>query len=113
MKKKIKTNRITKDMTFIEIIKNNPEAFEILFRKGMHCIGCGMAGSETLEQGAMAHGINPDELVDELNRSFNKIPRRKTKLSHSDKKVEKKKTKKTNKSNKIKKTKKNIKKKRR
>ena len=39
----------------------------ILFEKGMHCIGCGMAGFETLEQGALVHGIDVDELVKELN----------------------------------------------
>ena len=54
-------------MTFNEIIEKNPDAIMILFEKGMHCIGCGMAGFETLEQGALVHGIDVDELVKELN----------------------------------------------
>jgi len=84
MKKQTKT-KINKNMNFIEIIQKNPDAFEILFKKGMHCVGCGMAGSETLEEGALAHGINPDKLVDEINSSFKKKPRRKTKLNSFNK----------------------------
>lgn len=67
MKKQNKTNKIDKTMTFHEIMEKNPDAVMILLEKGMHCIGCGMAGFETLEQGAMAHGLNADELVRELN----------------------------------------------
>jgi hypothetical protein len=29
---------------------------------------CGMAQSETLEQGAMAHGLDPKKVVKELNK---------------------------------------------
>ena len=59
-------------MSFSEIIKKHPEATEILMEKGMHCIGCPMAQMETLEQGAKAHGLNPDEIVKELNEKLNK-----------------------------------------
>ncbi|MBT4135994.1 DUF1858 domain-containing protein [archaeon] len=59
--------KITKDMTFLEIIEKHPEVAEILFEKGMHCVGCGMASMESIEQGALAHGMDIDELVDELN----------------------------------------------
>ena len=55
-------------MSFSEIIEKNPEAIGILMEKGMHCIGCGMATMETLEQGALMHGMNPDELVEEINK---------------------------------------------
>lgn len=59
--------KITKKMTFAELTESNPEAVEKLLRKGMHCGGCPMAMMETLEQGCDAHGINPEELVKELN----------------------------------------------
>jgi len=65
-------DKITKKMSFSEIIKKHPEATEILMEKGMHCIGCPMAQMETLEQGAKAHGLNPDEIVKELNEKLNK-----------------------------------------
>jgi hybrid cluster-associated redox disulfide protein len=59
--------KITKDMTFAELMKENPEAVKKLMKKGMHCIGCPMAMMETIEQGAIAHGIDADELIKELN----------------------------------------------
>ena len=67
MEDKKKQKMIRKDMSFAEILENNPESIEILFRRGMHCIGCGMAQFETLEQGAMMHGIDANELVKEIN----------------------------------------------
>jgi hybrid cluster-associated redox disulfide protein len=79
-KKTKKSNRkITKDMNFVEILEKNPDAFEILFRKGMHCIGCGMAGSETLEEGALIHGLDPDKLVSEINKTNKKVKKNKSK----------------------------------
>ena len=51
----------------MELVQKYPEAAQVLFEKGMHCVGCGMAGYETVEQGAMVHGIDPDELVKEMN----------------------------------------------
>ena len=63
-------NKITKKMSFAEIIEKFPEAGEILLEKGMHCIGCPMAQMESLEDGAKAHGLNPDEIVKELNEKL-------------------------------------------
>ena len=75
---KKKSNKITKDMSFAEIIEKNPNAVEMLMQKGMHCIGCGMAAMETLEQGALIHGMNPDEIVKEINElSLKKKPKKK------------------------------------
>lgn len=54
-------------MKFAELLEKHPELTEILMEKGMHCVGCPLAMQETLEQGCIAHGINPDELVKELN----------------------------------------------
>lgn len=70
--KKKETKKITKEMNFNEIIWKYPEAAEILMEKGMHCIGCPMAMQETLEDGARAHGLDPDKLVEELNKKLKK-----------------------------------------
>ena len=73
MAKKIrKKTEIKKEMTFAEIIKNNPEAGNKLAEKGMFCCGCPMAMMETLEQGAIAHGQNPEDIVKELNKKNKK-----------------------------------------
>lgn len=59
--------KITKDMTFAEILELNKEAGERLADKGLFCGGCPMAAFERLEDGAKAHGVDIDDLVKELN----------------------------------------------
>jgi len=49
-----------------------PESAEILMNRGMHCIGCNMAGFETIEQGATMHGLDSEEIIREINESINK-----------------------------------------
>jgi len=63
--------KITKDMKFSEVMKKYPESVEVLFEKGMHCVGCAMGAFETIEQGAMMHGIDADELVKDMNEKVN------------------------------------------
>ncbi len=61
---------VSKSTTFAEILQNHPESANILFESGLHCIGCGMAMYETLEQGCLAHGMNKkqiDDLIKKLN----------------------------------------------
>lgn len=68
-----KTNKeVSKKMSFAEIIQKYPETAEVFFKKGMHCIGCAMAAGETLEQGAIMHGLDPDKLVKEINKKIKK-----------------------------------------
>ena len=72
MTKKKSESKISKKTKFSELIEKHPESIEILFEKGMHCIGCPLSQQETLEQGALAHGLNPDELIKELNEKLDK-----------------------------------------
>ncbi len=66
-----KKQNITKKTIFAEILENHPESANILFESGLHCIGCGMAMYETLEQGCLAHGMNKKE-IDDLIKKINK-----------------------------------------
>jgi hybrid cluster-associated redox disulfide protein len=59
--------KITKDMTFGQVLKDYPQVAPIFMKFGMHCIGCHIAVTETIEQGAMAHGVDADQLINELN----------------------------------------------
>ena len=68
MKKTKKIKVIDKSMNFSELIGSFPETIEVLLEKGMHCIGCPMSAQESIEQGAIAHGLNPDKLIEELNK---------------------------------------------
>lgn len=58
---------ITKDMTIGEILRVNPAVAPVLLEAGMHCLGCPSAQAESLEEAAMVHGIDADELVQTIN----------------------------------------------
>jgi len=73
--KKFKTKKspqkISPSTKLDKILEINPNAGEILFDTGMHCLGCGMSQMETLKQGCLAHGMSEKEiknLVERLNR---------------------------------------------
>ena len=57
----------TKDMLITEIIEMDEGTADILMNAGMHCIGCMMAHGETLEQACEVHGIDPDEMITDIN----------------------------------------------
>lgn len=69
-------NKITKKTLLWEIVDVYPRALEILVEDyGLHCFGCGAAQVETLEEGAMAHGLSQKEIkemVDRLNQEVKK-----------------------------------------
>ena len=64
--------KITKDMPVQEILTKYPETISVFQDHGLHCIGCFAAAFETLEQGAMAHGLDIDKLLKDLNMSLEK-----------------------------------------
>ena len=55
---------ITRDMTVGEIIRIAPEVVPVLMNAGMHCIGCPSAQAESLEEAAMVHGLDIDEIME-------------------------------------------------
>ena len=59
--------QVNKEMIIAELIKVDPGIVEILFAAGMHCIGCPSAQGESLEMACMVHGIDADELVNQIN----------------------------------------------
>lgn len=58
---------ITRETLISEIVANCPEAMPAFQAIGMHCMGCALASGESLEQACMAHGVDPDEFLIELN----------------------------------------------
>jgi hybrid cluster-associated redox disulfide protein len=62
---------ITKDMIISDILKLDERAVPILMDAGMHCIGCPSAQGESLEEAAMVHGLDADEITDVLNDLLN------------------------------------------
>ena len=60
--------KITRDMTMGYIVKEYPQAAEIFQRYGMGCLSCPTAQLESLEKGAMLHGLDVEALLEELNK---------------------------------------------
>lgn len=57
---------ITRDMTIGDILRTNPDVAPILMNAGMHCLGCPSAQGESLEEAAMVHGMNIDDLMAQI-----------------------------------------------
>ncbi|MGD9581512.1 MAG: DUF1858 domain-containing protein [Vampirovibrionia bacterium] len=62
--------KITNDMSIIEIAQKYPETLEVFARFGLGCIGCAAARYENVEAGARVHGIAPEVLLEELNAAI-------------------------------------------
>lgn len=60
--------KINANMTISEILKEKPEASDILHDFGMHCLGCAIAAGESLEDAAAAHEIKLEDLLNALNK---------------------------------------------
>ncbi|MGB8656204.1 MAG: DUF1858 domain-containing protein [Candidatus Zixiibacteriota bacterium] len=66
--------KITKEMTFGEVLGRYPETVKTFFMYGMHCFGCHLAVDETIEQGALAHGVDVGKLIEDLNAEIVSSP---------------------------------------
>lgn len=67
-------NNINKNTLILEIMDKYPKIGELLVTKyGLHCIGCGMAQMETIEEGALAHGMSTKEINKMLETINNRI----------------------------------------
>jgi len=62
---------ITKEMTIGEILRTAPNVAPVLLEAGMHCLGCPSAQGESLEEAAMVHGMNIDELMAKIEAVLN------------------------------------------
>lgn len=59
--------KITKDMNITDIVRQYPDTMMVFMYAGMGCFGCHAAQFESIEEGALVHGIDPDKLVEALN----------------------------------------------
>ena len=58
---------ITKDMPIGEVVQKYPETIPVFLDRGLMCFGCAIARFEDIEQGALAHGIDVEALIKDLN----------------------------------------------
>ena len=59
--------QITEKTLVGEIVRDYPEAIEILLSIGMHCLGCPASQMESLEEACMVHGLEAAPVVDAIN----------------------------------------------
>ena len=61
------TAGITSDMRIGDILKQYPNAAEVLTGFGMHCLGCPASQMESLKEACMVHGIDVESVLSKLN----------------------------------------------
>ena len=69
--------KVTKNMIIADVIQSHPQAVEIMMKNGLHCFGCGGNMYESIEQGAMGHGmtmIQVNKIVNDINQMIKKAP---------------------------------------
>ena len=57
-----------KTMTIGQLLEQAPDKAEILMEAGMHCLGCPASQAESIEEAREVHGIDVDDLIEELNK---------------------------------------------
>jgi len=62
--------KITKDTGIIDAVQEHPEIIEVFQEYGLGCIGCMAANFETIGQGAGAHGLDVDALIEDINKKI-------------------------------------------
>ena len=60
---------ITADMAIGKVIGQYPATINVFFAHGLGCVGCAVARFEDIRQGALAHGIDVDTLIADLNQA--------------------------------------------
>lgn len=61
---------ITREMSITDIVDKYPQTVPVFQNYGMHCFGWMAARFENLEQGALAHGLDVDALINDLNEAI-------------------------------------------
>ena len=59
--------QVTRETMIGELLNIDQNVAPILLTIGMHCLGCPSSQMETIEEAAMVHGIDADELVQTIN----------------------------------------------
>ena len=58
---------VTKDMKISDILALNELIAPFLMQNGMGCVSCADSQAESLEEACEAHGIDVDDLTEDLN----------------------------------------------
>lgn len=58
---------IQKNDVIGKVLDMHPELADVFTANGMHCLSCPCARAESIEEACAVHGIDVDELVEDLN----------------------------------------------
>ncbi len=61
---------VSGDMLVGQIVNEHPEVIDTLMGIGMHCLGCPSAQMESLADAAYVHGLDPQMVVDAVNKKI-------------------------------------------
>ena len=61
---------VTLETVIGDIVDADENTADIFLESGMHCISCPVSRMETVEEAALVHGVDADELVEKLNAYF-------------------------------------------
>ena len=73
---------INKNSTIKEILSAYPEAKKFFNDQEMACSSCFAVNFDTLENGALMHGLQTNSLVEELNKFLKTLPTPIASLQH-------------------------------
>lgn len=62
---------ITKEMNLLKIVDKYPQSKEVFHAYGLGCTSCAIASMESIEEGAKAHRVDVELLVEDLNYILN------------------------------------------
>ena len=62
--------KITAEMSIADIVQEYPQTVAVFKQHGLGCLGCAIARFETLADGAAAHGVNLENLLQDLNKAL-------------------------------------------
>ncbi len=61
---------VTKETIIGDVVDFDEDTAEIFLESGMHCITCPVSRMESIEEACEVHGVDPDELIEKLNKYF-------------------------------------------
>jgi len=64
--------KVTKKTKINKLIEEHPQAADILVSYGLGCVGCVFSEFDTLENGALIHGMDKEE-IEMIIKDINKI----------------------------------------
>ncbi len=61
---------VTKETLIGDILDADSSVAPFFLNMGMHCLGCPASRMESIEEACMVHGVDAEDLVEELNAYF-------------------------------------------